>query len=306
VRTDPPTTKQESTRSSLMSRMSRLWIMDETDSQAQDQTRALDPEGLLDHQEEEEEAGDTADTSHICEKLCEQALASATDASGSDYDSEETEMDQGEGEPAASLPAGKIIFGSGTEKTNSGENLETAAKEKPDGDAYPAEPAAAAGAIPPAADYEKNDVGNSSTPSGKIGKTAANSAEHEKRFKVPSMVPKPTTDSGMKKKVEEPDVIPTDSYRKIRDSLKKVNILPTIGGTGSGSVAEESVGSFYNPGDNRIARTIIKEDSNALFTTSKSFDSNNWDCFACPVKHSVLGGGGGGGGGSIQAGHHNH
>jgi hypothetical protein len=111
------------------------------------------------------------------------------------------------------------------------------------------------------------------------------------------MVPKPMTDSGLKKKVEEPDVIPTDSYRKIRDSLKKVNILPTIGGTGSGSVADESVGSFYNPGDNRIARAIIKEDSTALFTTSKSFDSNNWDCFACPVKHSVLGGGAGGAGG---------
>ncbi len=269
--------------------------MDETDSQAQaqDQTRVLDPEGLLDQQDEEEEAGDTPDTSHISEKLCEQALASATDASGSDYDSEgtETEMDQGEGEPAAALPAGKIIFGSGTEQTLSGENPDMTAKARPDGDAYPAEPATAEAAdkIQPAADYEKTGESNSCTPSIK---NAANSAEQGKKFKVLSMVLKPTTDSGLKKKVEEPDVIPTDSYRKIRDSLKKVNILPTIGGTGSGSVADESVGSFYNPGDNRIARTIIKEDSNALFTTSKSFDSNNWDCFACPVKHSVLGGGG--------------
>jgi hypothetical protein len=279
--------------------MSRLWIMDETNSQAQaqDQTRALDPEGLLDQQDEEEEAGDTADNSHISEKLCEQALASATDASGSDYDSEgtETEMDQGEGESAAALPAGKIIFGSGTEQTLPGENLDVTAKTKADGDASSAEPATAAAAAKtkPAAGHEKTGDSNASTHST----TAVNSAEQGTRFKVLSMVPKQTTFPGLKKKVEEPNVIPTDSYRKIRESLKKVNILPTIGGTGSGSVADESVGSFYNPGDNRIARTIIKEDSNALFTTSKSFDSNNWDCFACPVKHSVLGGGVGGAGG---------
>ena len=277
--------------------------MDETDSQtqAQDQTRVLDPEGLLDQQDEEEEAGDTADTSHISEKLCEQALASATDASGSDYESEgtETEMDHEEGEPASALPAGKIIFGSGTEQISLSKNIDPTAEPRTAGDAHPAEHASAAAAAATAAavaaaGYEKNGDRN---PSNSTLKNAANSTEQIKRFKVPSMVPKPTIVSGLKKKVEEPDVIPTDSYRKIRESLEKVNILPTVGGAGSGSVADESVGSFYNPGDNRIARTIIKEDSNALFTTSKSFDSNNWDCFACPVKHSVLGGGVGGAGG---------
>ena len=50
--------------------------MDETDSQAQDQTKELDPEGLLDQQDAEEEDGDTRDSSHISEKMCAQALAS--------------------------------------------------------------------------------------------------------------------------------------------------------------------------------------------------------------------------------------
>jgi hypothetical protein len=63
-----------------MSRMSSLWIRDETD--AQDQSRALDPDGLLDQQDEVEEEGEGGDTSHISEKMCEQALASTTDASG--------------------------------------------------------------------------------------------------------------------------------------------------------------------------------------------------------------------------------
>jgi hypothetical protein len=281
--------------------------MDETDSQAQDQTKELDPEGLLDQQDEEEEDGVTGDSSHISEKMCEQALASATEASGSDYESEgtDTEMDQEEGEPTGALPAGKIIFGSGTDQNIPGEKPDGSATTRTDGDALPAEQAndaaaaaatvaAAAAAAAVAAELAKKGECN---PSNSTGKKIINSAEIVQRFKVPSMVPKPMIDSGLKKKVEEPDVIPTDSYRKIRESLKKVNILPTIGGTGSGSVADESVGSFYNPGDNRIARSIIKEDSNALFTTSKSFDSNNWDCFACPVKHSVLGGGAGGTGG---------
>jgi hypothetical protein len=123
------------------------------------------------------------------------------------------------------------------------------------------------------------------------GNIPGTSAGQKDRFKIPSMIPKPMASSGSKKKVEEPDIIPTETYRKIRENLKKANILPTIGGSGSGSVADESVGSFYNKGDNRMARSLIKENANALFTTSKSFNSENWDCYACPVKHSVLGGG---------------
>jgi hypothetical protein len=141
---------------------------------------------------------------------------------------------------------------------------------------------------------------------GTKGNIPGTSAGQKDRFKLPSMIPKPTASSGSKKKIEEPDIIPTETYRKIRENLKKANILPTIGGSGSGSVANESVGSFYNKGDNRMARSLIKEDANALFTTSKSFNSENWDCYACPVKHSVLGGGVGGGGGILQAGPYNY
>jgi len=214
--------------------MSRLWIMDETDSQAQDQTKELDPEGLLDQQDEEEEDGDNGDSSHISEKMCEQALASATEASGSDYESEgtDTEMDQEEGEPTGALPAGKVIFGSGTGQNIPGENPDGSAPTGSDGDAFPAEQqtnsamaaaSAAAAAIAAAAAAVEPAKKSELVTSISTGKKRLNPAEIVQRFKVPAMVPKPMTDSGLKKKVEEPDVIPTDSYRKIRESLPAVS-----------------------------------------------------------------------------------
>jgi len=243
--------------------MSGLWIRDETD--AQDQSRALDPEGLLDQQDEVDEDGEGGDTSHISEKMCEQALASTTDASGSEEetgesaDSEGMDTDPDSASTPTVQPTGKAIFSSGYDSqpaTASGGPERGGANNTAAGAAT-----AVSSAITNPAAASDNASGEAPMPSssssagheaasGTIPGTPGCIKEIKERFKVPSMIPRPTAIPGSKKKTEEPDIIPTDTYRKIRENLKQANVLPTIGGSGSGSVADESVGSFYNKGDN--------------------------------------------------------
>jgi hypothetical protein len=77
------------------------------------------------------------------------------------------------------------------------------------------------------------------------------------------------------------------------------NTPSTLRGTGRAS-ANTDCGSFYNKGDNRVSRSVYKENVAKMYVSSMSFNPVSWECSACPRKHSVLGGGGdasGGGGG---------
>jgi hypothetical protein len=72
-------------------------------------------------------------------------------------------------------------------------------------------------------------------------------------------------------------------------------IVANIGGITSGQDPIEC-GSFYNNSDNRVARSVYKEDLISMSVTSMSFNPKNWLSTACPKSHSVLEEGGRGGG----------
>jgi hypothetical protein len=63
----------------------------------------------------------------------------------------------------------------------------------------------------------------------------------------------------------------------------------TIGGITSGQG-----GSFFNKGDNRILRSVYREDKSPLSVSSLSFNPAKWVCSSCPASHPVFGGGEGG------------
>jgi hypothetical protein len=69
----------------------------------------------------------------------------------------------------------------------------------------------------------------------------------------------------------------------------------TIGGITSSQDPIEC-GSFYNNSDNRVARSVYREDLISMSVTSMSFNPKSWLCTACPKSHSVLEEGGRGGG----------
>jgi hypothetical protein len=64
----------------------------------------------------------------------------------------------------------------------------------------------------------------------------------------------------------------------------------TIGGIASGQGNSEC-GSFFNKGDNRVLRTVYKEDIQSQSVSSLSFNPVKWVCAACPKSHPVFGGG---------------
>jgi hypothetical protein len=49
-------------------------------------------------------------------------------------------------------------------------------------------------------------------------------------------------------------------------------------------------GSFFNKGDNRVLRSVYKEDVNSLSVSSMSFNPVSWKCASCPNPHSILDG----------------
>jgi hypothetical protein len=93
----------------------------------------------------------------------------------------------------------------------------------------------------------------------------------------------------------EADAVPSESYKKIHASKMLKGKQAASGGTGSGQVLDSECGSFFNPGDNRISRTVYQEDHLSLSVTSLSFNPSNWECRQCPKKHKVVEQGGGGG-----------
>jgi hypothetical protein len=90
-------------------------------------------------------------------------------------------------------------------------------------------------------------------------------------------------------------LIPPKTYKAIVANKKLKEKVGTIGGITSGQDPIEC-GSFYNPSDNRVARSVYREDLISMSVTSMSFNPKTWSCTACPKSHSVLEEGGRGGG----------
>jgi hypothetical protein len=99
----------------------------------------------------------------------------------------------------------------------------------------------------------------------------------------------------------EVDAVPTKIYKSILAA--KINKItpPAIPGTGAAS-ASTDCGSFYNTGDNRIRRSVYKENVATLTVSSLSFNPVTWECASCPTKHDILGGEGANGGGGGDGG----
>ncbi len=92
----------------------------------------------------------------------------------------------------------------------------------------------------------------------------------------------------------EADLIPPKTYKAIVANKKNKEKVGTIGGITSGQDPVEC-GSFYNSSDNRVARSVYKEDLLSMSVTSLSFNPKNWMRTACPKSHSVVEEGGRGG-----------
>jgi hypothetical protein len=80
----------------------------------------------------------------------------------------------------------------------------------------------------------------------------------------------------------EADAAQSESYKKIHASKMLKGVPAASGGTGTGQVLNSKCGSFFNPGDNRISRTVYQEDHLSLSVTSLSFNPTNWECSQCP------------------------
>jgi hypothetical protein len=90
----------------------------------------------------------------------------------------------------------------------------------------------------------------------------------------------------------EADAVPSKTYRAIISSKMLKGKAGTIGGIASGQGNSEC-GSFFNKGDNRVLRTVYKEDIQSQSVSSLSFNPVKWVCAACPKSHPVFRGGGG-------------
>ncbi len=110
--------------------------------------------------------------------------------------------------------------------------------------------------------------------------------------KVPAMF-KPPLPPQPKPAAEAP-ATPSATYKAIMGGRSAKNSNSVLAGTGSAK-SKTNCGSFFNQGDNRVLRSVYKENVATLTVSSLSFNPVSWECSACPKKHSILGGGGGGG-----------
>jgi hypothetical protein len=124
-----------------------------------------------------------------------------------------------------------------------------------------------------------------------------NPKDYFKNLKVPTGVKKPTIAKNNEGTASsEPNAIPSKTYTAIIKNKKNSEKAGTIGGIASGQGPTEC-GSFFNPGDNRVLRSVYREDVTNVSVSSMSFNPVSWTCTACPRSHSVfdnLSGGGGG------------
>jgi hypothetical protein len=104
-------------------------------------------------------------------------------------------------------------------------------------------------------------------------------------FEAPPRNPPPLP---TKKQVPvEPDAVPSKIYDAILTNKNKKEKAGTIGGIASGQ-GPTQCGSFFNKGDNRVLRSVYREDVNSLSVSSLSFNPVTWKCSSCPNSHSVL------------------
>jgi hypothetical protein len=155
---------------------------------------------------------------------------------------------------------------------------------------------------------QKKDPGancniNCVDPNSKLGKAILQS-----KFKIPIMpkdsalekVPAGVKERGAKKTVKtvssipaEADAVPSKTYTKIISGKLLKGKVGTIGGITSGQGLSEC-SSFFNKGDNRVLRSVYKEDISTMSVSSLSFNPVKWVCSSCSSSHPVFGGGGGG------------
>jgi hypothetical protein len=90
-----------------------------------------------------------------------------------------------------------------------------------------------------------------------------------------------------KSNLVEPDAVLSKIYDAILTNKKKKEKAGTIGGIASGQAPTEC-GSFFNKGDNRVLRSVYREDVNSLSVSSMRFNLVTWKCSSCPNNHSVL------------------
>ncbi len=81
--------------------------------------------------------------------------------------------------------------------------------------------------------------------------------------KVPSGVKKPVPTKTVNPIPAEADAVPSKTYTKIVTSKVLKGKVGTIGGITSGQGNSEC-GSFFNKGDNRVLRSVYKEDISSL------------------------------------------
>jgi hypothetical protein len=108
--------------------------------------------------------------------------------------------------------------------------------------------------------------------------------------KIPFGVKKPSEKNTLppKKPAQtEPDAVPSKIYEAIIENKKKKEKAGTIGGIASGQGPNEC-GSFFNKGDNRILRSVYKEDVSSLSVSSMSLNPVTWKYSVCPSNHSVF------------------
>jgi hypothetical protein len=132
-------------------------------------------------------------------------------------------------------------------------------------------------------DRNKSDAGTAKT-------NAAGKSDGKKGFKIPSICPPPV--KPVEKQAGEADAVPSSSYKAILNAKIDKLTPPAIPGIGP-AMAKLDCGSFYNTGDNRIRRSVYKENIATLTVTSLSFNPVSWECASCPSKHKILEGGGG-------------
>jgi hypothetical protein len=132
------------------------------------------------------------------------------------------------------------------------------------------------------AEKNKNNAGNEN--SNETSGYSADSGSKSSENILPKIKPVPA----------EADLIPPKTYKAIVANKKNKEKVGTIGGITSGQDPIEC-GSFYNSSDNRVARSVYKEDLTSMSVTSLSFNPKNWMCTACPKSHSVVEEGGRGG-----------
>ncbi len=146
-------------------------------------------------------------------------------------------------------------------------------------------------------------AGHSGAPDMNIsGATFVNSAVPDPKNNYSGTVPNPNlriVPTGVKKPSKKitlppkklnstgPDAVPSRTYEAIIENKKKKEIAGTIGGIASGQ-GPTDCGSFFNKGDNRILRSVYKEDVSSLSVSSMSLNPVTWKCSVCPSRHSVF------------------